>query len=103
MKFRRILKWTGRVILVVLVLIFLAGFIAYWRSTNDCFTSATPPTDPMKAIRYCEYGSPDVLNLEEIEKPVPAENEVLVKVRAASVNPADRVYTGAARLVTGLR
>lgn len=57
----------------------------------------------MKAIRYCEYGSPDVLNLEEIEKPTPAPDQVLVKVRAASVNPADGVYTGKARILTGLR
>jgi NADPH:quinone reductase-like Zn-dependent oxidoreductase len=43
----------------------------------------------MKAIVYHNFGSPDVLSYEETEKPVPNENEVLVKVRAASVNPAD--------------
>jgi NADPH:quinone reductase-like Zn-dependent oxidoreductase len=43
----------------------------------------------MKAIVYHDYGSPDVLQLEEIEKPVAADNEVLIKVRAASINPLD--------------
>ena len=43
----------------------------------------------MKAIVYTEYGSADVLKLKELEKPAPRDNEVLVKVHAASTNPAD--------------
>ncbi len=43
----------------------------------------------MKAIVYHTYGSPDVLKLEEVQKPAPQDNEVLVKVVAASVNAAD--------------
>ena len=46
----------------------------------------------MKAIVYHNFGSPDVLRLEEIEKPVPNDNQVLVRVRAASVNPLDWHY-----------
>jgi NADPH:quinone reductase-like Zn-dependent oxidoreductase len=43
----------------------------------------------MKAIVYQDFGSPDILRCEQIDKPIPGDNEVLIKVRAASVNPLD--------------
>lgn len=43
----------------------------------------------MKAITYYQYGSPDVLKFEEVEKPAPREGEVLIKVFVAGMNAAD--------------
>jgi NADPH:quinone reductase-like Zn-dependent oxidoreductase len=83
-RWKRILKWTVGVILVVLLVWFE---IAYWTSTNACGHTATPK-NPMKAITYCDYGIAN-LKLEEIEKPTPNDDQILVKVRAASVNPYD--------------
>jgi NADPH:quinone reductase-like Zn-dependent oxidoreductase len=63
-------------------------FVAYWTSTNDCERITASLNIPMKAILSCEYGVEN-LQLREIEKPTPNENEVLLRVRAASVNPVD--------------
>jgi NADPH:quinone reductase-like Zn-dependent oxidoreductase len=61
----------------------------------------------MKATVYHRYGSPDVLKYEEIEKPIPGDDEVLIKVRAASVNPLDWHFMRGTpypiRMMTGLR
>lgn len=49
----------------------------------------------MRALVYSEYGSVDVLRLEDLPKPEPKDNEVLIKVRASSVNALDwRMITG---------
>jgi NADPH:quinone reductase-like Zn-dependent oxidoreductase len=46
----------------------------------------------MKAIARTKYGSPDVLHVEEVEKPTPTDNQVLVKIHAASINKADLYF-----------
>ncbi len=61
----------------------------------------------MKAIVHDRYGAPDVLRLEDVDKPTPADNEVLVRVRAAAVNARDwhtmRGDPYLARMTFGLR
>jgi len=89
-KLKRVLKWSASVILLALAVWF---FIAYWMSTNEC-DRKTAAHNPMKAILHCEYGGPEVLKVEEVEKPVPNDNQLLVKVRAASVNPLDLTIRG---------
>ena len=82
-----ILKWTSLAILLALFAGIILLFIAYWRSTNDCGRTAAP-SNPMKAIVYCDYGVAN-LKLEDIEKPVPTDDQILVRVHAASINPYD--------------
>jgi NADPH:quinone reductase-like Zn-dependent oxidoreductase len=84
-RWKRVLKWTAGVILLGLI---AWAFITYWTSTNDCERYAATPANPMKAVVYCDYGVPN-LRVQEIEKPTPADDQLLVKVRAAAVNPLD--------------
>src|SRR5437867_4471784 len=85
---KRILKWIFRIVLVLFILAFLFVFVAYWRSTNDCDRLTAAQGNSMKAIVYCDYGLPN-LKLADIAKPTPTDDQILVRVRAASVNPLD--------------
>ena len=82
---KRILKWT---FLLILVAAFVWFEIAYWTSKSGCERYGAVPTNPIKAIVYCDYGVAN-LKYQDIEKPTPADDQLLVRVHAASVNPYD--------------
>jgi NADPH:quinone reductase-like Zn-dependent oxidoreductase len=105
MTLKRFLGWTAVAIPVAL---FAVVFVAYWMSDNTCGDPAVAaPANPVKAIVYCDYGTAEVLKLEDIEKPTPGDDEVLVRVRAAAANPLDWHYMRGTpyimRLDSGLR
>jgi len=105
MKLKRVAAWSAGLIPLALLVTVL---VAWLRSDNTC-TDREPvaPRDPMKAVIYCDYGSADVLRFEDVEKPVPGDSQVLVRVRAAAVNPLDWHYMRGtpylARIEMGLR
>src|SRR5262249_38886855 len=82
---KRILKWT---LLLILLVAFVWFEVVYWTSNNDCQKQTAAPANPMKAIVYCDYGLAN-LKYQDIEKPVPNDDQILVKVHAVSVNPYD--------------
>jgi NADPH:quinone reductase-like Zn-dependent oxidoreductase len=87
MKLRYVIA--GSVLMLVTVpLIALAIALSY---EADCAPAPALPdgATPMKAIVYRCYGPAEVLELETVEKPAPTDDEILVRVRAAAVNPLD--------------
>ena len=90
---RRILKKIAAGLLGVFV---LASAVAAWLLSHDEACGAPPPVAresvTMRAIAHRCYGGPEVLALERLAKPVPADDEVLVRVHAAGANPLDWHY-----------
>jgi len=83
-RIRRVLK---RVFYLIVILI---GVFAIYAWATGARQEPIETGEPhMKAVVYTNYGSPDVFEIRDIKKPVPNDNQVLVKVRAASVNPYD--------------
>lgn len=95
----------GFVAVIVLAVAALALTVSY---TSDCGPAAVADdgVELTRAIQYRCYGSPEVLELAHIAKPVPAEGEVLVRVGAAALNPLDWHYMRGSpylmRLMTGI-
>src|SRR5437868_13421776 len=72
-----------------LILILIGGFAIYAWATGARQMPIETGEPHMKAVVYTDYGSPDVIQLRDIKKPVPNDNQVLIRVRAASINPLD--------------
>jgi NADPH:quinone reductase-like Zn-dependent oxidoreductase len=92
-------------IVVVLALTSLAVALSY---DKPCSAPATLPTgsESMKGLVAHCYGAPEVLKLEQVAKPTPADDQLLVKVHAAALNPVDWHYMRGSpyimRLMSGL-
>jgi len=83
-RIRRVLK---RVFYLIVILI---GIFAIYAWATGARQEPIETGEPhMKAVVYTNYGSPDVLEIRDIKKPVPNDDQVLIKVRAASINPLD--------------
>ncbi len=82
-RIRRIFLWA-----FCLIILLIGGLFLYALATEkqDPIDTDEPH---MKAVVYTDYGSPDVLQIREIKKPAPNDDQVLVKVRAVSINPLD--------------
>lgn len=105
MRLRRALRWA---VLVALGLVSGAFALASVRSGNICDAGPLQGgATPMTALVRCEYGGPEVLQLARVPRPSPGPGELLVQVRAASVNPLDwhhlRGVPRVMRLASGLR
>jgi len=85
-------KVAGGILIVLAVAISSLALVLSHNSACGPAPAVSDETELMKAIVYRCYGSPDVLEFEDIEKPKPADDEVLVKVHAAAVNPLDWHY-----------
>jgi NADPH:quinone reductase-like Zn-dependent oxidoreductase len=78
-------------VIVVAALVALALLLSH-DSPCSAAPAQAPGASPMRAVVYSCYGPPDVVKLEELAKPVPANDRMLVRVHAASVNPLDWHY-----------
>jgi len=83
-RIRRILKRA-----FYLIVILIGAFAAYAWATGARQDPIETGEPHMKAVVYMNYGSPDVLEVRDVKKPVPNDDQILVKIAAASINPLD--------------
>jgi NADPH:quinone reductase-like Zn-dependent oxidoreductase len=83
----------NKVLLITLAVVFAAvAALALWVSHDTPCSANTPPSPSaggMKAVVYRCYGSPEVVKFEDVPTPAPADDRMIIKVQAASVNPLD--------------
>jgi len=82
-------KIANGILVILIVAVFSLALVLSHDSDCGPAPAVSAGSETMQAIVYRCYGSADVLNVEEIEKPVPGDNAVLVKVATAGVNPLD--------------
>ncbi|MFL6620017.1 MAG: NAD(P)-dependent alcohol dehydrogenase, partial [Povalibacter sp.] len=74
---------------LVIALVSLSIAVSYESPCPGASSSAAHSDDTMKAVMQRCYGSGEVLSVEDVAKPVPAADEVLIRIHAAAVNPLD--------------
>jgi NADPH:quinone reductase-like Zn-dependent oxidoreductase len=87
---KRLLKIFG--VLALVTALALAVAISHDSACPDSLPALAAGATPMKAARFHCYGGPEVVHVEDAAKPVPARDEVLVRVHAAGLNPLDWHY-----------
>jgi NADPH:quinone reductase-like Zn-dependent oxidoreductase len=80
----RVFRWA-----FYLIALLIGGFAIYAWATGARQEPIETGEPHMKAVVYTDYGSPEVLEIRDVKKPAPNDDQVLIKVRAASVNPLD--------------
>jgi len=85
-------KILNGILVVLILLIGSVGIAVGYTADCETTTANTAQTNSMKAIIYRCYGSPEVLEYVDVDKPTPTDDDVLVKVHAAGVNPLDWHY-----------
>ena len=85
-------KILNGILVVLILLIGSVGIAIGYTADCEMATASNAQENSMKAVIYRCYGSPEVLEYVDVSKPTPADDEVLVKVHAAGVNPLDWHY-----------